>query len=305
MKRTISLIFVSAFFLSCENIFKVFQEKDLLERPPSKRCGECHKEIYNQWKNSRHALAWISEGYKKSTNHYQKTKCFSCHIPYEIKIEEKPVFRKKLKEEGVNCVSCHFKESTNSIHGPYSVFSPPHPSTENPDYRKSKICSGCHQKTYSQWKKSNAEKECQDCHMPSKKGSLIQKFPFQYLHLPKDIHNHSFPTGKAKKENFHIQISKKGRKLILKIKNLGVPHNLPTADNGKPKIYLTVIFIKDGIEINRQKEMFFPKKAIPYKKEISITFRTPKSFDSVKILLERKLSWKKKKEVLLETVEKL
>ncbi len=140
--------------------------------------------------------------------------------------------------------------------------------------------------------------------MPSKKGSLIQKFPFQYLHFPKDVHNHSFPTGKADKKDILLEVKKVKRKLLVKIKNLGIPHNLPTADNGKPKVYLTVIFIKDGIDINRQKEMFFPKKAIPYKKEISITFRTPKNFDSVKILLERKLSWKKKKEVLLEIVEK-
>ncbi len=304
MRKIISLVLLSFVFYGCDTLFKVFQEDDLLERPPSKRCSDCHKEIYNQWKDSRHSVAWISEGYKKATNHYQKTKCFSCHIPYEITLEKKPVFRKELREEGVNCVSCHFKEETKSMHGPYDVFSPPHPSTENPVYKTSKVCSGCHQKTFQQWKQAEVKKQCQDCHMPAKRGSLIQKFPFQYLHFPKDVHNHSFPTGKSKKEDFLFRFFREERKLFVRIKNIGVPHNLPTADNGKPKFYLTVIFIKNGIELNRQREMFFPKKSIPFNKEITVTFRTPKKYDSVKLILERKLSWKKQKEKILELVKK-
>ncbi len=269
MKKIISLFFLTVLLYGCDFISNIFLEKDLLQRPEAKRCGDCHRDIYNQWKNSRHSLSWVSEDYKKRTNHYSKTKCFSCHIPYEIKIGEKPEFREKNKEDGINCVSCHFKDGTKSMHGPYDVFSPPHPSTYDPNYSMADICSGCHQKTYKQWKSTNTEKNCQDCHMPAKKGSLIQKFPFEYLHLPKDVHNHSFPVGRAGKDDISVKIQKKDKKLYIYLLNKGIPHNLPTADNGKPKIYLSVMFYKNNLPINKQMEIFFPAKPLPYKRTVT------------------------------------
>ncbi len=300
MKRIISLFFFSILFYSCDTLLKVFQEEDLLERPPAKRCADCHKNIYEQWTNSRHSLSWMSESYKKATENYRKTKCFSCHIPYEIKIEEKPKWREKHKEDGINCVSCHFREKTKSMHGPYHVFSPPHPSTEDKNYKTSKICSGCHQETYKQWIASKSNKQCQECHMPAKKGSLIQKFPFEYLHFPKDIHNHAFPTGIAKDNDFILNVEKNTKSIKVHIKNTGIPHNLPTADNGKPKLYLTVIFYKDNKEVYKDFEMFFPKKALPFNKDYVVEFLSPAHFNGIKIILERKLSWKKKREKILE-----
>ena len=300
MKRIISVFLLSFLFYSCDSLFKVFQEDDLLERPPAKRCADCHKNIYDQWKNSRHSLSWVSEGYKKSTENYRKVKCFSCHIPYEIKVSEKPKWREKHREDGINCVACHFKDETKSMHGPYDVFSPPHPSTEDKTYKISKICSGCHQETYKQWALAKSDRNCQDCHMPAKKGSLIQKFPFEYMHLPKYVHNHSFPTGKAKDKDFFIKVEKGKHIARVKIKNIGIPHNLPTADNGKPKIYLSILFIKDGKEIYKDSEMFFPRKALKYNEEYIATFYSPEDFNKVKIILERKLSWKKEREKILE-----
>ncbi len=300
MKKIISLLLTIPFFYSCENIFKVFQEEDLLQRPEAKRCSDCHKDIYNQWINSRHSKSWISEGYKKATNHYKKTKCYACHIPYEIKIGEKPDFREKHRNDGINCVSCHFRDETKSMHAEYDVFSPPHPSTQDLNYTKSQICSGCHQKTFNQWKEAKTNKNCQSCHMPSKKGSLIQKFPFEYLHTRKEVHNHSFPTGKAKKEDFLISVDRLKNKIFVSIENINIPHNLPTADNGKPKFYLTVLFIQDNDEIGLDRYMFTPADPIPYKKEKVLTFQSFERFNAVKIVLERKLSWKKKKEKILE-----
>ncbi len=304
MIKIISIFILSFLFYSCENIFTIFREEDLLKRPPSKRCSDCHKEIYNQWKKSRHSKSWISSGYKKATQNYSKTKCFSCHIPYEIKVGEKPEVREKHREEGVNCVACHFKEETMSMHGPYDVFSPPHPSTEDKNYMNSKICSGCHEKTYRQWELSKDNRQCQDCHMPGKKGSLIQKFPFEYLHLPKTVHSHIFLAGKASAEDIKINIFKIDKGIKISIENTGIPHNLPTADNGKPKVYLTVVFLKDKKEVYRDGEMFFPKFSLVYKEKYENIYISPNKFDSVKIILERKLSWQKKKEKILELTKK-
>ncbi|MGC8942316.1 MAG: multiheme c-type cytochrome [Sulfurihydrogenibium sp.] len=72
------IVVLLAFFLvSCDKVKDVFQEKDLLQRPVAKRCSECHENIYNQWKESRHAVAWVSEDFKRASENYSKTKCLS------------------------------------------------------------------------------------------------------------------------------------------------------------------------------------------------------------------------------------
>jgi hypothetical protein len=50
------VVLLAFFLVSCDKVKDVFQEKDLLQRPVAKRCSECHENIYNQWKESRHAV---------------------------------------------------------------------------------------------------------------------------------------------------------------------------------------------------------------------------------------------------------
>jgi len=54
--RTVLMFgFCLIFLNSCEKIFKIFEEKDLLERPKAERCADCHSLIYKQWEKSRHS----------------------------------------------------------------------------------------------------------------------------------------------------------------------------------------------------------------------------------------------------------
>ncbi|NPA52663.1 MAG: hypothetical protein GXO22_07185 [Aquificae bacterium] len=296
------VIFLGVFFLffSCENTqklaYKLFLEEDLLKRPKSKRCADCHQNIYNQWKNSRHSVSWVSDDFKKSSNRYSKIKCLSCHAPLEIEPLKEPKLRDFHREEGINCVSCHFKEKTNSMHGPYEVFSPPHYSTKDPNYTKSKICAGCHRETYKQWKTANTQKNCQNCHMPSKKDNLIQKFPFYLLHKKKEVHNHSSPPLIASKEDIKLKIKVLKDEIKVLIKNTGIPHKLPTADQGKPKLYIKAEFFLNGEKVDEDSNMITHKQGIEYNKEKEFTFYSFENFDLVKISVSRKLSWKKKAE---------
>ena len=305
MKIRILTSFLLAFFIyGCDSnnkIWEVFQEKDLLKHPYASRCGDCHQDIYNQWKNSRHAKAYISEDYKKATHNYSKTKCLNCHIPLELSKGEKPQIRNFHKEDGVNCVSCHFSSQTNSMHGPYDVFSPPHPSTKDEDFRKAFICSSCHQETYKQWKKAKVEKTCQQCHMtPVEKKDLIQKFPFHWFHLAKEVYNHEFKTGKIK--DLKVKVKKEGNTLLLTITNNQIPHNFPTADNGKPKVYVFVETFKNDKKIEEDNALITPKFAFIYNKPKILEFNFFEDFDKVKVVIYRKLSWQKKKEKITEKI---
>jgi hypothetical protein len=70
------LLLMFLFLTSCERGLELFQEKDLLERPTSKRCAECHENIYNQFKESRHAMSWISPEFKRGSENYSKKNVF-------------------------------------------------------------------------------------------------------------------------------------------------------------------------------------------------------------------------------------
>ncbi|RMD47109.1 MAG: hypothetical protein D6834_01445 [Aquificota bacterium] len=308
--KKISFLFLFSFLLfSCDEknkFWSLFQEKDLLKHPTAKRCAECHQEIYNQWKSSRHSKSWISEYYKRATNNYSKTKCLSCHSPLEMSISKKPEFRDFHKEDGINCVSCHYFSKDNAIHGPYDVFSPPHPSTEDKHFKQSIMCASCHKETYKQWKETGSSKTCQSCHMtPIKKMKLIQKFPFQYFHFAKNVYNHSFPAKKATKNDLDIKVKKDKDTIELHVTNKGIPHNLPTADNGKPKLYVKIETYKNNSPLESFQKIITPKYSLKYNKEKILEFITFEDFNKVKIKIYRKLSWQKQKELIKELSIKL
>ncbi len=304
--RTVLLFSFCLIFLnSCNKInkiFKIFEEEDLLERPKAERCSDCHSLIYKQWQKSRHSKSWISEHFKKSSENYSKVKCLSCHAPYEIEVLEKPEVRDFHREDGINCVSCHFKDKTKSMHGPYDVFSPPHPSTQDKNYTKSEICAGCHKETYKQWKNTNSKQTCQNCHMPHKKEKLIQKFPFDLFHSKKELYDHSTPALISKEKDFQIKFKRDEDTLYVYVKNVGVPHNLPTADQGKPKFYIDLIFYKNGKEVSKDSQMisFKDRDAFVFNKEKELSFFIFENFDKVKLIISRKLSWENKPQKIME-----
>ncbi|WP_457643739.1 multiheme c-type cytochrome [Persephonella sp.] len=292
------LPFIFLILVGCDYVEKMFVEEDLLDRPPSKRCGECHQKIYNQWMHSRHSVSWTSGEFVRSSKNRTKKKCLSCHAPLEVLPEKQPVVREKLREEGVNCFSCHYREETGSIHGPYEVFSPPHYSTYDPDYISSKICAGCHRKTYSQWKASGSDRTCQNCHMPSKKDRLIQKFPFMYLHSKKELHNHRFPALKADRKDMELSLEEKDGMVILRVKNTGIPHRFPAAQQGNPRVYITLKGISGGNEVYTETVMLTAKTGIDYMKTKEFYFFPDVKTERFSVIVERKLSYQEKREVL-------
>ncbi len=272
-------------------------EKDLLERPQSKRCGDCHSEIFREWEEGRHAMAWKSEKFRLESENYTKTKCLSCHAPHQVDPEVKPVLREKFFEDGVSCVACHFKDQTRAMHGPHKVWSPPHPSKEDLSYIKSEFCAGCHRETYKEWKAAKlnfkVEKSCQDCHMPKiGEKRLVQKFPFEYFHSKKPRHDHSFPAGIAKPEDLRMEIVKEGNTYYLQITNVGIPHNLPTADQGDPKLYVVIDWGR-----GRTIKLLSPQSqnTLVYGKPMRIELPWEEPME-LKVEILRRLSWKEERE---------
>lgn len=93
----------------------------------SKRCGECHKEIYEQWNSSMHHFAsFNNQFYRKTIEHMQDVSgtqgskwCAGCHdhaMFFSGKFE-RPV-REQIDtpeaQTGLGCISCH---SIGEVHG--------------------------------------------------------------------------------------------------------------------------------------------------------------------------------------------
>ena len=95
-------------------------------------CGECHREIYEEWKTSIHAHAYQDPFFQA---YWKKDKqvwvCLNCHTPLEnqqatlIKDiprgrvekspqEPNPHYDPEYQKEGVTCAACHVRDGDDS-----------------------------------------------------------------------------------------------------------------------------------------------------------------------------------------------
>ena len=287
-----------------DTALELVREKELLERPDAKRCSECHKDIYKAWKDSRHSISWTSKPYIEASENRTKEKCLACHIPESV-TGEKPSPRVDRRDEGIYCVSCHF--INGKMNGPYDLVAPPHPTHRNPDYVNSKFCGSCHQKTFKEWKETGVEDTCQDCHMARKKSRLTQKLPLSLLHKEKWVGNHKFLHGDLTEKDILIEVEFKDRFFNFSLLNKNVPHRVPTADNGDPRLYLYITFLNAaGEQVDKNKWILAPQQdtALPFHKKMDYRYRLFDPVAQVNIVLKYQPAWSKEKDLVWEKTVK-
>ena len=136
--------------------------------PSAADCGACHVEIYDEFRSSAHAEAWIRPDFLSATADHAIVDCLGCHAPDTIYSDGAPTVRAARREEGVTCLSCHFDRG--AMVGPVdsSALVDPHPVAVGREiYRTSELCGKCHEGTYAEWlaAPSDERQTCQDCHM--------------------------------------------------------------------------------------------------------------------------------------------
>lgn len=272
------------------------RQPELLKYPEAKRCSECHQDIFDAWKKSRHSVAWVSEGYVKASENHSKEKCLNCHVPTTVFPGEKPEPRLNHRDDGVYCVPCHVKD--DAMHGPYDILSPPHPTKQDDAYRTAKFCSSCHEKTYKQWQATGSKKTCQSCHMQRKVARLTQKFPLYVLHAKREVADHSFPKRDIKEVDIEVKAAFTTRLIEITLTNRNVPHWVPTADNGDPRMYLyTTFYDVEGNVIDELKEIIAPQQdtALPYQEPVNYRYLAGERVRRAELLLQYKPAWSKEK----------
>lgn len=116
--------------------------------PTAAQCGECHKQIYDEWSSSQHAYASISPMFHKFEQRFQEltqgtvgTFCVRCHQQVGTQLgesRETPLWeRNPISREGVTCITCHrVKEQYGKVNGerrvePGTIYEPVYGSGEN------------------------------------------------------------------------------------------------------------------------------------------------------------------------------
>ncbi|WP_035983254.1 multiheme c-type cytochrome [Leptospira meyeri] len=226
--------------------------------PTAKNCGNCHTEIYEEWKRSTHANAlsdiqFQSELAKPSS---PKWICLNCHIPVQNQRETiitglkngdyfrpieiaNPSFNPEMKEEGVTCATCHVRVDSETkesyVIGGTGGTSPPHPVKIDRKQLLSR-CYDCHNETYTlneslvcsfqtgtELLATKSNESCSSCHQPEVRRSFVKSS------LKKPIrtsHKHGFIGGGVPKtfELYSDQI-RLGYKPGMILSNIKVENN--------------------------------------------------------------------------------
>ncbi len=116
-------------------------EETLSLYPTAAQCGQCHKQIYDEWASSQHAYASISPMFHAFEQKFQEltqgtvgTFCVRCHQQVGTQLgenRETPLWaRSQISREGVTCITCHrVKEQYGKVNGerrvePGKIFEP-------------------------------------------------------------------------------------------------------------------------------------------------------------------------------------
>jgi hypothetical protein len=240
-----------------------FAERAFFSREPSHAlpaaadCERCHQEVVVEWRASAHARAWTSEAFQAATHAGRAEACTSCHAPAPLAAGP-PRLRAARLEEGVTCITCHLStapgEAPLTMRGPARRSLPVevHPViAEDPLYRSSELCGGCHEATYVEWRAAPepaaGDKEtCQGCHMPSVHRtveSVNDEVPYSPLFVAleetQQLRRHRFAVPDDADEEIVLALERRPAALLVRVENR-LPHALPTGSFGRREVRLFV-----------------------------------------------------------------
>jgi len=210
----------------------------------SRECGECHREIYEEWSSSFHGLAMEDPLFLEMAAESNKEECIRCHAPVPLREAgfETPVARTSLREDAVSCLSCH--QRGGQVAGPFAGLSGACRPVQDPDQTNvMKICFPCHNQhdTGNEWllgpwspeasePRVREARTCLDCHMPEVERPLVPGGPVR------KGRRHTWPGGHsmeqlrraAKIEVETEPLEGGGTRFRVFVTNVGAGHAIPT-----------------------------------------------------------------------------
>ncbi|MBF0309843.1 MAG: hypothetical protein HQL56_09970 [Magnetococcales bacterium] len=251
-------------------------------------CGECHREIYEEWSGSIHAAAWTEE-YFVADRAFEKNPpvCDNCHIqltqqrPGKVVgfsdserlfpiTEPNPDYDPQLQNEGVTCAVCHVREGR--IIGPYETSHAPHPVTVDPAFLSGNSpCKICHDVPGNRWDmfyrkqpcgtmeeiaEGKGKPDCVGCHLPRINRPLVEggvsrpggRHLFQGGHHPPMV-------KKALSVVHHLEDDGSRYRLVVTLTNTGTHHYLPTGTPDRHLILTMRLLDKTGRVVKEERQV--------------------------------------------------
>ncbi|MFQ5561683.1 MAG: hypothetical protein ACE5FU_14030 [Nitrospinota bacterium] len=272
-------------------------------------CGECHEEIFKEWRSSLHSRAFTDPFFQAYwTKDRFEWSCLTCHTPLENQLKRRVLFRKnrfnapefeqndkfdeRLQSEGITCAVCHVRNGI--IYGPFkkSVMNAPHAVGFDPQFLSEEICLRCHEvpakkfsflrsaicSTGNEWSTGPYKQEgytCQTCHMPSIERPLVDGGAVRpsRQHLWK---------GGSKPEQvlkaLSIRVTKEEKRFRVDIINSGAGHAFPTGDPDR-KVFITATLLSGKNKALHSSRVTFERKILwkPVMIELSDTRLPPRA----------------------------
>jgi HEAT repeat protein len=215
----------------------------------SASCGRCHSAIYAEHRQNTHGMAFTDTETRLATRNFRREDCIRCHTPrpvFETGIGMTPMQRWTDLEEGNTCMSCHWKQDYD-----YSRFigGAECKTAFDPRVGTVQACSSCHRigGTPDQWSRAEhgrkAGNVCIDCHMP-----LVDR-PVADGEPPRPVYSHVFPASRSESQlrrAYAYEAKIEGSQVVVRIKNKGAGHSLPTATRQRSFESLVTVRDRDG-----------------------------------------------------------
>jgi len=233
--------------------------RDPLPFSKSEDCKGCHPDVWSEWYDSHHRIAYTNPEVQKLSTGFQGKglDCLPCHLSrpmFETGFGVRPLERLTRREDGVDCFTCHYWPEGNAMltSGPLggAASQAPCQPAVTPSMASLQLCAPCHNqhKVHEDWKetrfavKGDGFKDCNDCHMPTVErpnaaGGIRRG------------RSHRFPAAHdpvVLREAAAVTQSLSARSLFVTVHNSGVGHNLPSDERHRAVDLHLVLDTGDG-----------------------------------------------------------
>jgi len=233
------------------------------------QCEVCHRQEAQDWAQSRHAQAWVSETFAMSTNNRSIKMCLPCHAPEPILVKgfgEHPDLRNEMREHGIDCMSCH-RDANGGYHGTLGTQPEDHPGpvVKNEKFGTNEMCGTCHEVfgTYDSFKQTQWAKDahgCVNCHMPVVERPIAIA-PSGLPARKARVHKFEGATPQMFQKGVKVEAERKEDVLQVKLESVWVGHTFPTGPEQVVAI-VDVRLMKAGAEVGKKQELLADNVAI-------------------------------------------
>ncbi|MBK8097929.1 MAG: hypothetical protein IPK26_12530 [Planctomycetes bacterium] len=201
----------------------------------ARQCQECHQDVYEEWRQSHHAIAFTNPEVRRPdmSDDFRKEECMDCHLPRPLAhtgFGKRTLPRRTHFDEGVSCITCHLA-ADGGILGRNDRPDVPCKPRASAEFLAVDACASCHNQhwTTDQWRASHYPQkgeDCAHCHMPHverRRADLSTRIGRGHLWPGAHDKNMLAKAGK-------FTVTRQDAGVTLELENIGAGHNFPTEE---------------------------------------------------------------------------